>query len=332
MPEFTVAVDAMGGDHAPEAVVAGALQAARQRGVGVILAGPADALRVQLAHHGGTDGVPVSVADAPDAIAMDESPLAALRRKPGASIRVAAGLVARGEAAALFSAGHTGATFLAARAALGLVPGVERPALAVTFPTRTGAAILLDAGANPDCQPQHLAQFAVMGAAYARVSLHVEQPKVGLLSIGEEAGKGNDLIREAHARLGAMALDYIGNLEARDLFTGRADVVVCDGFTGNVALKVGEGLVEAIEGMLREELGAEFVSQIGGLLTRRAFARFKQRVDYAERGGAPLLGVKGLVVVGHGRSSPQAIENGIVLAADLAGRGVVSQLTRAFGG
>jgi glycerol-3-phosphate acyltransferase PlsX len=330
--EITVAVDAMGGDHAPEVVVAGALQAARRRGVGVILAGPAALIRDEMARHGGTADLPVSVADAPDAIAMDESPLSALRRKPGASIRVAAGLVARGDAAALFSAGHTGATFLAARAALGLVPGVERPALAVTFPTRTGAAVLLDAGANPDCQPQHLAQFALMGAAYARATLNVDRPKVGLLSIGEEAGKGNDLIREAHARLGALPIDYLGNLEARDLFTGRADVAVCDGFTGNVALKVGEGLVDAIEGMLREELGAEIVSQIGGLLTRRAFARFKQRVDYAERGGAPLVGINGVVIVGHGRSSAQAVESGIALAADLVGRGVVGRLAEAVTG
>jgi glycerol-3-phosphate acyltransferase PlsX len=330
--EITVAVDAMGGDHAPEVVVAGALQAARRRGVGVILAGPAARLRDEITRHGGSDGLPVSVADAPDAIAMDESPLAALRRKPGSSIRVAAGLVARGDAAALFSAGHTGATFLSARAALGLVPGVDRPALAVTFPTRTGAAVLLDAGANPDCEPLHLAQFALMGAAYARATLNVDRPKVGLLSIGEEAGKGNDLIREAHARLGALPIDYLGNLEARDLFTGRADVAVCDGFTGNVALKVGEGLVEAIEGMLREELGAEFVSQIGGLLTRRAFARFKQRVDYAERGGAPLVGINGVVIVGHGRSSAQAVESGIALAADLVGRGVVGRLAEAVAG
>jgi glycerol-3-phosphate acyltransferase PlsX len=257
-------------------------------------------------------------------------PLTAHRRKPGSSVRVAAGLVERGDADAFFSAGHTGATVLAARAAFRVLPGVDRAALAVTVPTRSGAAILLDAGANVDCAPEHLCQFALMGAAYARISLHVDQPRVGLLSIGEEAGKGNDLIREAHALLTTCEIDYIGNLEAREFFSGRAHVIVCDGFTGNVALKVGEGLVEVAQDMLREELGAELVSQIGGLLTRRAFARFKQRVDYAERGGAPLLGLDRLAVVGHGRSSPQAIESGIVAAARLAEQKVVAQLAEAM--
>ena len=203
---------------------------------------------------------------------------------------------------------------------------MERPALAVTVPTRAGAAILLDAGANLECQPEHLRQFAVMGAAYARLALQIEHPKVGLLSIGEEAGKGNDLIREAHALLSQAPIEFLGNLEAREFYTGRADVIVCDGFTGNIALKVGEGLVELAQDMVREEMGAELVSQIGGLLTRRAFARFRQRVDYAERGGAPLLGLDRLVVVGHGRSSPQAVESGIATAARLADQRIVERL------
>ena len=261
---------------------------------------------------------------------MDESPLQAHRRKPGSSVRVAAAAVARGEAGALFSAGHTGATFLAARAAFGILPGVDRPALAVTVPTRAGAALLLDAGANIDCLPEHLCQFGVMGAAYAHVALHIDRPRVGLLSIGEEAGKGNDLIREAHALLSRAPIEFLGNLEAREFFSGRADVIVCDGFTGNIALKVGEGLAELAQEMVREELGAELVSQIGGLLTRRAFARFRQRVDYAERGGAPLLGLAGLAVVGHGRSSPQAVESGIAMAARLAEQQVVSRLAEAM--
>jgi glycerol-3-phosphate acyltransferase PlsX len=305
------------------------VQAVRRQQIGVVLVGAEDAVRAELARLD-PGPLPIAVVDAPETIAMHESPLAALRRKPRASVRVAAGIVAEGEAQALFSAGHTGATLLAARAALGLLAGVDRPALAVTVPTRTGAAILLDAGANPECRPSHLCQFGVLGAAYAEVALGVERPRVGLLSIGEEAGKGTDLIRDAHALLLAAPVDFIGNLEARDVFTGRADVIVCDGFTGNVALKIGEGLVEAAELMLREELGAELVSQIGALLTRRAFQRFKQRVDYAEHGGAPLLGIDGVVVIGHGRSTPQAVENGIGLAARLARQQMVPRLGAAL--
>ncbi len=319
----------MGGDQAPAAVVAGAILAARRRDVRITLVGAGDRLREELATQGGDD-LSIGIIDAPDTIGMDEAPLAALRRKPKASVRVAAGLVASGEAAALFSAGHTGATFLAAHGAFGAIPGVDRPALAVTVPTRTGAAILLDAGASVDCRPEHLVQFAFLGVAYARIALDIERPQVGLLSVGEEAGKGSDLVREAHARLSKTTLDFIGNLEAREFFSGRADVIVCDGFTGNVALKVGEGLVEAAEDMLREEMGAEFVSRIGGLMSRRAFARVKQRVDYAERGGAPLLGVQGVAVVGHGRSTPQAIENGIALAARLGREHMVERLTEAL--
>jgi glycerol-3-phosphate acyltransferase PlsX len=319
----------MGGDLAPHAVVAGAIQAARVRHLAVTLTGPLDLLAAELSRLG-AGSLPVTVVDAPDTVSMSEAPLAALRRKPRASVRVAARLVESGNADALFSAGHTGATFLASRASLGVLPGVDRPALAVTIPTRTGAAILLDAGANPDCKPSHLCEFALLGDAYAKVTLGLERPRVGLLSIGEEAGKGNDLIRGAHTLLEAAPIDYTGNLEARDLFTGRADVIVCDGFTGNIALKIGEGLVEAAEEMLREELGAELVSQIGGLLTRRAFQRFKQRVDYSEHGGAPLLGIKGVVVVGHGRSTPQAVENGIALAARLATEQLVQRLAEAM--
>lgn len=330
MSDVLVAVDAMGGDHAPQAVVEGAVQAARRHGIGVVLTGPEARVRAEL-DRAGAAGLPITIADAPQSVGMDESPIEAHRRKPGSSVRVAASLVARGSAHAFFSAGHTGATVLAARAAFGLVPGVLRPALAVTVPTRAGAAILLDAGANVECEPQHLCQFGVMGAAYARVALGVERPRVGLLSIGEEAGKGNDLIREAHALLGQAPVEFLGNLEAREFFSGRADVIVCDGFTGNIALKVGEGLVELAQDMVREEMGGELLSQIGGLLTRRAFARFRQRVDYAERGGAPLLGLDALALVGHGRSSPQAVESGIVLAARLAEQRVVARMAEALG-
>jgi glycerol-3-phosphate acyltransferase PlsX len=239
---------------------------------------------------------------------------------------VATDLAAAGEAAAVFSAGHSGAAVLVARSTVGLLPGVARPALAVIVPTQTGAAILLDAGANLACRAEHLVQFARLGSAYATAALAVEQPRVGLLSIGEEAGTGTDLVREAHVGISGSGVRFIGNLEAHDLFSGRADVVVCDGFTGNVALKVGEGRVEALEQILRAELGGALVSQIGALLTRRAFERFRQRVDYAEHGAALLVGVGGAMLIGHGRSSARAVVSGIQLAARLVRARVVERL------
>ena len=315
MSHPTIAVDAMGGDHAPAAVVRGAIAAVRQGHLRLVLVGPAETLAAELRREGGAPADALSILNAADVVAMDESPLTALRRKPEASVRVAADLVARGEADALFSAGHTGATLLAAHAAFGMLSGVERPALAVTLPTRTGAAVLLDAGANPDCRPHHLVQFALMGSAYARVALGVARPRVALLSTGEEAGKGNDLIRQAHAELTGAGVAFIGNIEAQALFSGDADVIVCDGFTGNIALKVSEGLVALIHAML----GAD------------AFGRSLARLDYAEAGGAPLLGVGEVTVVGHGRSSPRAIESGILLAARLADEHVVERLSEALG-
>lgn len=324
-PPLAIAVDAMGGDHAPAAVVEGAIAAARALDLGVVLVGPEARVHDELARRS-IDGLDIRVVDAPDVVAMDESPLAALRRKPRSSVRVAAELVAAGEAAALFTAGHSGAAVLAAHAGLGMIPGVDRPALAVTVPTRTGVAVLLDAGANLECRPEHLVEFAYLGSAYATAVHGQSEPRVGLLSIGEEAGKGTDLVRDAHSRLRETPLNFIGNVEARDLFTGGADVVVCDGFTGNIALKVGEGLAEAIGAMLREELDAELVSQIGALLTRRAFARFRQRLDASEYGAAPLIGVDGLVLIGHGRSSARAVETGVAMAARLARTGVVDQV------
>lgn len=327
-----VAVDAMGGDRAPGAVVEGALAAARERGLGVALVGPSARIAEELARLGAAESDAIRLVDAPDVVGMAEAPLAALRRKPGASIRVAADLVASGQAACLFSAGHSGATVMASHAAFGMLPHAERPALAVTVPTKAGVAVLLDAGANVECRAEHLVQFAHLGSAYSQVIFDVARPRVGLLSIGEEPGKGTDVIRDAHARLMAATLEFIGNVEARDLFAGRADVIVCDGFTGNIALKVGEGLVEALEEMIRAELGSTVASQIGGALMQRAFARFRQRVDSAEYGAAPLLGVAGLALVGHGRSSPRAVASGIGLAARLAEAGLVSRLGAALAG
>lgn len=293
-----VAVDAMGGDAAPRSVIDGALAAVRGDDCGVMLVGPSAAIDAELARHR-LDGARVRVVDAPDVIAMEESPAAALRRKPRASVRAAADLVARGEAAALFSAGHTGATVMAAHGALGMLPGVARPALAAAIPTRLKRpAILLDVGATIECQPRHLVQFAVMGRVYARIAHDIESPRVGILSIGEEAGKGNELTREAHRLLQASALPFVGNVEARDVFNGDADVIVCDGFTGNVALKISEGLVEMVEALLGEEL--------------------RSRLPDGEPGGAPLLGVAGVAIVGHGRSRPSAVCRGIRMAHHFA--------------
>ena len=313
-----VAVDAMGGDFAPANVVDGALAAARHFDLGVALVGPAAAIEAEVVRHAATGFVDrgrVRIVDAPEVVSMAESPAAALRRKPNASIRVAAELVERGEAAALCSAGHTGATVMAAHGTFGMLPGVDRPALAAAIPTRKGRpAILLDVGASVECRPQHLLQFAVMGRLYARVAFDVESPRIGLLSIGEEATKGNELTREAHRLLKASSLAFIGNVEARDVYSGDADVIVCDGFTGNVALKISEGLVEMVETLLGEELSSTVTTRVGSLLTRRALRHFRRRVDYSEYGGAPLLGVAGATIVGHGRSSARAVRNAVAMA------------------
>ena len=309
-----VAVDATGGDFAPRNIVDGALVAARHLDVGVILLGARELLRDELRRHGDAARLDVTVVDAPETIGMQESPAAALRRKPRAAVRVAAGMVADGEAVALFSAGNTGATMLAAHGAFGCLEGVDRPALATTIPTAGRGAVLLDSGANVECRPQHLLQFAAMGVAYARTVLGVPEPKVGLLSIGEEETKGNDLTREAHQLLRGSRLRFIGNVEARDLYGGQAEVIVCDGFTGNIALKVSEGLVEVVEGFLRDELKRTFSTRVGSVLSRRAFRRFRRRVDYSEVDGAPLLGLSGLCIVGHGRSSAKAVRNAVAMA------------------
>ncbi|MGQ0733036.1 MAG: phosphate acyltransferase PlsX [Acidobacteriota bacterium] len=321
-----IAVDAMGGDHAPERIVDGALAAARHFDLGIDLVGSPGAVRAALARHPEDAALDVRIVEAPDVIHNSEAPAQALRRKPGASIRVAAELVAGGKAAALVSAGHTGATVVAAHAAFGMLKSVDRPALAPTVPTRGGSAVLIDAGATVLCKPAHLRQFGIMGAVYARAWLGVSEPRVGLLSIGEEETKGTDLTREAHRLLKASPLRFVGNVEARDVFAGHADVIVCDGFTGNVALKLSEGLVEMVEDLLGEELRSTFSSQVGFLLSRRAFRRFRKRVDYTEFGGAPLLGVAGLCIVGHGRSSTKAVRNAVAMAARMADSGLTARV------
>jgi glycerol-3-phosphate acyltransferase PlsX len=316
----------MGGDYAPARIVDGVVAAVRHQGISVDLVGRSDAIRAELARHPDAESLDIRTVDAPDVIDMAESPALALRRKPRASIRVAAELVRSGQAAALVSAGHTGASVVAAHAAFGMLAGVDRPGLAPTVPTRGGSAVLIDAGATVECKPTHLLQFGVMGSVYARTWLGVERPRVGLLSIGEEESKGNDLTREAHRLLKGSPLNFVGNIEAREIFSGAADVVVCDGFTGNVALKLSEGLVEMVEELLGEELQSTFSSQVGSLLSRRAFRRFRRRVDYSEYGGAPLLGVAGLCIVGHGRSSAKAVRNAVTMAARFVGSNVLGRV------
>jgi glycerol-3-phosphate acyltransferase PlsX len=323
-----IAVDAMGGDDAPRHVVDGALAAARHFDLGVTLIGPTAVIDAELRRHADVDARRLRVVEAPDVVTMEESPSAALRRKPGASIKVAAEAVAREEAAGLFSAGHTGATVMAAYGAFGMLPGVDRPALAATIPTARRPAVLLDVGASVECRPHHLLQFAVMGSVYARVALGIETPRVGLLSIGHEATKGNELTREAHRLLKAAPLCFIGNVEARDVYSGQADVIVCDGFTGNVALKISEGLVEVVGGLLSEELSRTFTMRVGSLLTRRALRHFRRRVDYSEYGGAPLLGVNGVTIVGHGRSSAKAVRNAVAMAYRFAADHFIERIER----
>ena len=304
----------MGGDDAPRSVIDGALVAARRHQVGLLLVGDRARVEREVARHPGAASLDVEFLDTPDRIDMAEGAAAALRRKPRASIRLAAEAVHDRRAAALFSAGHTGASVMASVATFGRLAGVDRPALATIIPTRQNPAILLDSGASVECRPQHLVQFARMGSAYARIAIGCPNPRVALLSVGEEEGKGNELTREAHQLLKSAPVNFVGNVEGRHLFSGDADVIVCDGFTGNVTLKTGEGLVEMIESLLHAELQSTFGTRVGYLLSGQAYRRFRKRVDYSEYGGAPLLGLNGICIVGHGRSSPKAVSNAVTMA------------------
>ncbi len=323
-----IAIDAMGGDDAPASIVQGALVAARHLQIGLLLVGARDAIERELSRHPGASWLDVEVLDAAERVEMAEPAAAALRRKTRASIRVAADAVRGGAASALFSAGHTGASVMAAHAAFGRLAGVDRPALATIIPTRRRPTVLLDSGASVECRPQHLVQFAVMGAAYARVALGCASPRVALLSVGEEESKGNDLTREAHQLLKSAPVNFVGNVEGRHVYAGDADVIVCDGFTGNVTLKTSEGLVETFERVLHDELSSTFGTRVGYLLSRQAFRRFRKRLDYSEYGGALLLGLNGICIVGHGRSSAKAVRNAVAMASRYVGEGLLDKLAR----
>src|SRR4051794_22681290 len=317
-PLCRIAVDAMGGDHAPDEIVKGALLAAEEYPeVEIILVGRADIVREKL---GASPPPRISVVDAPEVIDMTDNALAPLRRKRNSSVRIAANLVADGRANVMMSAGHTGAAMTSAYKVLGTIEGVSRPALATILPSanESGHTIILDVGANVDSKPAYLREFAVMGHFYAQMILGVESPRVGLLSIGEEEGKGNELTKETFRVLKETGLNFMGNAEGRDVFNGNADVIVCDGFIGNVVLKAGEALGEFVSKTLKKEMMASLPRKIGGLLAKSAFDDLKKRMDYSEYGGAPLLGVKGGCIVCHGRSNAKAIKNAIRVARDFA--------------
>jgi glycerol-3-phosphate acyltransferase PlsX len=313
-----IAVDAMGGDNAPQAIVAGAVEAARDFRVGIILVGVEQVVREELDKYTQAKALPIEIRNATEVVDMLDSPATVFRRKKDSSIRVANELVKSGEAAAVFSAGHTGAAMSTSLFVLGRVEGVERPAIATFMPTTRGTSIILDVGANVDCKPNHLLQFAIMGEVYAKYLLKNPNPRVGLLSIGEEETKGNELTKEAFKLLTETSLNFIGNVEGRDVMSGKADVVVCDGFIGNVVLKVSEAVAEAVGLFLKDAIEKSLSSKLGYLLMRPAFRSLKQKVDYAEYGGAPLVGINGISIISHGRSSGLAVKNAIRAAADLA--------------
>ena len=320
-----IAVDAMGGDYAPMVNVDGAIAAAREFGIQTLLVGKTAVLK-ELLDESGYTGSDVEIVEAPDVVTMDDPGTAPIRKKRNSSIRIAANCVRDGRAAGLVSAGHTGAGMVAAKMVIGTLEGVDRPALATILPNLKGHSLLLDVGANPDAKIAHFKEFAIMGSIYAELVFGKKEPSIGLMSIGEEDTKGSDRTKEVFKTLKETGLNFIGNVEGRDVFNGRVDVIVTDGFTGNVILKVSEALAEMVEQLLREEIKKTLKASVGFLLSRSAFRSFKSRLDYSEYGGAPLLGVKGCVIICHGRSSAKAVKNAIRLAAEFARRELAEKI------
>lgn len=313
-----IAVDAMGGDIGPAVNVPGAVAAARDLDIELKLVGNTDAIQAELDRlpHGLTDGVAYDIVHADDVAGMNEKPSDILRRKKNASIQVACRLVKQGEADGVVSAGNSGATVACGMFIMGRINGVERPALASVMPTEQNPIVMLDVGANVDCKPHHLFQFGLMANAFAKDLLEYPSPRIGLLSIGEEEGKGNTQVKEAYDLFKmAKNVNFIGNVEGRDLFTGDVDVVVCDGFVGNVALKLSEGLSTSMARLLKRELFSTILAKLGTLLAKGAFKRFARMTDYAEYGGAPVLGLKGIAIVCHGASNAKAITSAVRMAA-----------------
>lgn len=308
-----IAVDAMGGDHAPGVVIDGAILAAKEQKVDIVLVGDSELITSELKKRGAS-GLSITVKHAPEAVSMEDSPSVVLRNKREASINVAFDLVKNGEAGAVISAGNSGAVMVAGCTVLRRLPGIDRPAIAVLLPTVKGDCVMLDAGANVESRKNALIQFAIMGSVYSKYVLGIKSPRVALLSNGSEESKGTELTRETSSYLKKTNLNYIGYGEGRDAYNGNCDVMVCDGFVGNVVLKVSEGLAEACFGMVKKEIMKSRIAKIGALFMSGALKRFKKRVDYSEKGGALLLGINGISVISHGGSSEKAIKNAILLA------------------
>lgn len=314
---ITIAVDAMGGDYGPAPAVEGAVLAADELGIEVILVGDESQIREQLQRHGSSHPR-LTIRHASQTVEMHESPAQVARKKRDSSVWVATELVKTGDVSAVVSAGNTGASMVAAFFILGVIKGVERPAIAATLPTLTGTAVLLDVGATVDCTAQHIEQFAIMGHEYGKHVFGKPNPRIGLLSIGEEDTKGNEVTKEAFKRLKAVPINFVGNVEGRDVYSGAADIIVCDGFIGNVALKISEGVADTIKKLLFKEISGSFLGRLAYPLIAAPLVRLKRRIDYAEFGGAPLLGVNGITMICHGRSSAKAIKNAIRRAKGLA--------------
>lgn len=324
-----VAIDAMGGDHAPKVVVEGAVAAANELDVSMLLVGRRDLIEPLLEQHGPTERV--EVVDAATVIGMHDHPATAVRQKPDSSLVVGVKLVREGRASAFVSAGSTGALMAAGLFELKRIAGVERPAIGALFPTARGKTLIIDVGANADCKPEHLAQFGVMGSAYLERVFDVHRPSVGLLSIGEEETKGNALVLAAHPLLKQLPIHFVGNIEGRDIPHGTVDVAVCDGFTGNVVLKLAEGMAGTITSMIRAEINASLVSKVAAVGVLPAFRRVRTRLDHTEYGGAPLLGINGVCIVAHGSSNAKSIRGAIRVAVQAVEHGLVDHIARGIG-
>jgi len=320
-----IAVDAMGGDNAPGVVVQGALQASIETGIDIVLVGNSKAISIALNGCKGSGKIGIHHCD--EAVLMDEPPLRALRNKRDSSIMTAFDLLKRGEVDAVVSAGNSGATMAAGILNLGKIEGVERPAIACIIPGEKGIVILIDVGGNVDCRPVHLLQFGIMADAFASSCLGIQTPRVGLLNIGREAGKGNEQIRSAYNLLQESSINFIGNVEGGDILSGNAQIVICDGFIGNIVLKMSEGLAESISLKLKRELKKSISGKLVTLIGRSFLTKFEKNLDYAELGGAPILGIKGVSIVCHGRSSARAIKNAVLMAVDFVENRVQERLS-----
>jgi glycerol-3-phosphate acyltransferase PlsX len=327
---MNIAVDAMGGDYAPEVVVQGALRAARQLAVEITLVGREKAVREVMGRNDVASGIHVLHCD--DVVRMHEIPIKAVRRKKDASIRVAFEHLRSGRVDAVVSAGNSGAAFAAGLLTMGKIKGIERPALAGVLPGERGPVILLDVGANVDCRPAHLFQFGIMAQAYGTACLGMTDPKIGLLNIGEEGVKGNELVRSAHELFTKSSLNFVGNVEGRDVLTGNVQIVVSDGFVGNIALKLLEGMANAVNNMVQSDMKRSFGGRLGLFFGRRALRTFGRRLDYEEYGGAPILGIKGVGIVCHGSSSPRAIQNAIKMAVRYVEQNFTGRLATSLAG